>query len=70
MFGEFDRLAQYAEQTPDFELFIGGIPAGVDIRNHPLTSGDLRKHFQQFGPIEECRMKQDKLTSKGFFNTR
>lgn len=45
------------------ELFVGGIPADTTISTYPSDVEELKAYFSEFGAIEECRMKEDKLTS-------
>lgn len=46
------------------ELFVGGIPADTTISTNWSHAEELKTYFGEFGAIEECRMKEDKLTSR------
>lgn len=58
MDGGFDGLRTISEVPKSTEeIFVGGIPVHTRIK-------ELWTYFAKFGPVAECRMKEDKFTNR------
>lgn len=67
MLGSFKLFSSpsTASQKP-IELFVGGLPHDTNISRKCFTSEEMRAFFAQFNSLVDCRLKEDKLTSRVF----
>lgn len=62
---------QSKSNTPESrELFVGGLDPKTTIRMLGFYQDDFKNYFSQFGELTDCRLKEDKVTSKARINSR